>query len=349
MKSNIKDGIPVKDEILVSIIMPTLNAESVIEDTLKSIRNQSVDQKKIEILVIDGGSTDRTREIALKYNADILENPEVVPEAAKRIGMVNAKGKYFCLLDSDIRFTDITQLEKRMNFFADNPEVKAMLPDITLAPESSPDLTTYFVVYGDPFSYFIYRINISNLYHSIKKIYNIEKRVNGHVVKFQDDDILPLADAGSTMVDWEYAHNNFQNEIGTQQFVSTFFERIVGKSECMGIVDLDRVVHYAQTNKQSFFKKLKFRVINNIHYVEGSGYTARAVSAMRLNRRKFLFPAYCLSIVWPFLDSVILSIRHHKKGMLMHFVFTYYVFFQIIGQYALKILKKQPKINVYGR
>lgn len=158
-----------RDEILISVIMPTLNAENLIEDTLKTIRNQSIDKNKIEILIIDGGSTDKTREIAKKYDAKIFENKEVVPESAKRIGMKNAKGKYLCLLDSDIRLTDCYQFEKRINFFEKNQGIKALLPNITIAPENSPDLTTYFVVYGDPFSYFVYRINICDMIKSLKK------------------------------------------------------------------------------------------------------------------------------------------------------------------------------------
>lgn len=57
---------------LISIVMPAYNAERTIELALRSIRMQTI-ADQIEILVIDGGSTDATREIARQYGAVILE------------------------------------------------------------------------------------------------------------------------------------------------------------------------------------------------------------------------------------------------------------------------------------
>lgn len=73
-------------EIFFTIVMPTYNSERTIEKALKSIRDQKFDQNQIEILVIDGGSTDRTIEIAERFGAVIIPNEERVPEAAKRLG-----------------------------------------------------------------------------------------------------------------------------------------------------------------------------------------------------------------------------------------------------------------------
>lgn len=66
--------------------MPTYNSEGTLEESLKTIRNQDYDQNQIEILVIDGGSTDKTRAIAEKYNCRIINNPRKLPEIAKEIG-----------------------------------------------------------------------------------------------------------------------------------------------------------------------------------------------------------------------------------------------------------------------
>ena len=37
-------------------------------------------QEQLEILVVDGGSNDRTREIACQYGAKIIDNPKKLPK-----------------------------------------------------------------------------------------------------------------------------------------------------------------------------------------------------------------------------------------------------------------------------
>ena len=51
---------------LVSIMIATFNSEKVLPRTLEAIRAQTYPQDKLEILAIDGGSTDSTLEIAKK-------------------------------------------------------------------------------------------------------------------------------------------------------------------------------------------------------------------------------------------------------------------------------------------
>ena len=81
----------------VSVIMPTYNSGKTIRMSLESIKNQSLDQNLIEILVVDGGSTDNTIDIAKEFNCRIIQNPKVNPEFAKHEGIKNAYGKYACI------------------------------------------------------------------------------------------------------------------------------------------------------------------------------------------------------------------------------------------------------------
>lgn len=87
----------------VSIIIVSYNTESMLRDCLKSIREKT-DGIEYEIVVVDNASTDGT--VAMVHN----DFPEVVLiEAggnlgfgrANNVGMHNARGKYFFLLNSD--------------------------------------------------------------------------------------------------------------------------------------------------------------------------------------------------------------------------------------------------------
>ena len=103
-----------KKEYLITIIMPTYNSEKTLEYSLRSIRHQIINQDQIEILMIDGGSTDKTLEIAGKYNAKVLYNERRLPEFAKQQGMMAAKGKYGIFIDSDEAFTNKHSLSSRL-------------------------------------------------------------------------------------------------------------------------------------------------------------------------------------------------------------------------------------------
>ncbi len=85
----------------VSFIIPTFNAQKHLESCLKSIRNQNYPRSRYEIFVVDGGSKDRTRQIAKKYRAIIIDNPAVDQESGKSLGIQEARGKIIALMDSD--------------------------------------------------------------------------------------------------------------------------------------------------------------------------------------------------------------------------------------------------------
>lgn len=86
------------ENMLVSIIIPTLNEEMYIEETLLSIKNQTY--KDIEIIVSDGCSEDRTVDIARKYADDVIVKKTNIA-TARNIGVKHAKGEIFIFLDAD--------------------------------------------------------------------------------------------------------------------------------------------------------------------------------------------------------------------------------------------------------
>lgn len=88
----------------VSIILPTYNAEKYLENCLKSIGIQDYPENKLEVIIIDGGSLDKTLSIAGRFNTfsiKILKNPYRDAESGKSIGIVNAKGEIIALIDAD--------------------------------------------------------------------------------------------------------------------------------------------------------------------------------------------------------------------------------------------------------
>ena len=85
----------------VSVIIPAYNEESVIENTLKSIPENT--QK----IVICNACTDKTAEIARKY-AEVIELPKKGVSYARNVGAKMAKHDKLVFLDADIKLDNKT-------------------------------------------------------------------------------------------------------------------------------------------------------------------------------------------------------------------------------------------------
>ncbi|MFH1154557.1 MAG: glycosyltransferase family A protein [Pseudomonadota bacterium] len=91
---------------MVSVIIPAYNAEKFISNAIYSVLNQSI-SISIEIIVIDDGSKDRTREIVLDISRQrphvyCLENErQKGPSGARNTGLLKAKGEFIAFLDAD--------------------------------------------------------------------------------------------------------------------------------------------------------------------------------------------------------------------------------------------------------
>jgi len=95
-----------KKNIKVSIITPTFNSEKYLTKTLQSIKNQTY--KKFELIIIDGGSTDRTLKI-IKENKKLIQYCETKKDKgiydAFNKGIKLATGKYIVIVNSDDTLT----------------------------------------------------------------------------------------------------------------------------------------------------------------------------------------------------------------------------------------------------
>jgi glycosyltransferase involved in cell wall biosynthesis len=93
---------------MISCIVPAFNEEKWLARTLESLL-ESVHQcrEKVEIIVVDNCSMDRTRDIALSYkNVQCAFYPVKGREAAKNHGAEISKGNILCFVDADLTVTE---------------------------------------------------------------------------------------------------------------------------------------------------------------------------------------------------------------------------------------------------
>lgn len=105
---------------LLSVVIPVYNGEKFILECLENIQNQRV--ASLEILVVDDGSTDRTRAIAEKCSIPLryFYQSNQGPAAARNRGIEEAKGEFLCFQDVDDLFPQ-NVLPKLIDTLTRNP------------------------------------------------------------------------------------------------------------------------------------------------------------------------------------------------------------------------------------
>lgn len=99
--------------MLITIVTVSYNAASVIEETIKSVLNQSY--KYIEYIIIDGGSTDGTIDIIKKYADNLscwISEPDKGIYDAMNKGINKANGKWINFMNAGDSFIDNNVIEK---------------------------------------------------------------------------------------------------------------------------------------------------------------------------------------------------------------------------------------------
>jgi glycosyltransferase involved in cell wall biosynthesis len=106
---------------LISVIIPAYNAEKTIEDTVKSVLNQSFSD--FELIVINDGSQDATLDILSKIKDSRLKvftHSNSGPQVSRNRGIKEATGQYISFLDADDLWTS-DKLESQFDALQSHP------------------------------------------------------------------------------------------------------------------------------------------------------------------------------------------------------------------------------------
>jgi glycosyltransferase involved in cell wall biosynthesis len=109
----------------VSVVVPTLEAARFLADALDSIEAQG--HAPLEVVVVDGGSTDRTLEIAARYERvrTISQSGSGLPDAWN-CGIAAAAGELIAFLDADDRWAP-DKLERQVRLLDAEPAAACVI------------------------------------------------------------------------------------------------------------------------------------------------------------------------------------------------------------------------------
>lgn len=108
--SRVGQRLELDPEISCSVLMPVLNEEHHIRDSVAAMRSQRF-AGGLEFLVVDGGSSDRTREILLELAAAdprirVFDNPRRIASSGLNVALRQARGRYVARMDAHTEYQD---------------------------------------------------------------------------------------------------------------------------------------------------------------------------------------------------------------------------------------------------
>ncbi len=107
----------------LSVIIPAHNEEGNLKILFESLKNQKYPKSKIEYIVVDDNSTDRTFDLAHKFGAKVVRVDTQDIELNKGIGMKHSKNELVYFLDADMEVCEDVFFQKMVRPFTENKSV----------------------------------------------------------------------------------------------------------------------------------------------------------------------------------------------------------------------------------
>ncbi len=306
----------------VSVIIPAYNAQTTISNCLKSIKETNYPSSKIEIIVVDNGSTDATAEIAGQYASTILIEPNVNVGGLRNIGASNSTGEILAFTDSDC-LVSRDWLKAAVDLLSENKSMRGLkenLPPVGIATG---------------------RIGIPNDATWVIKAWALNRGKKQQVTK------KVVWASAMNMVMWRdlfFQVNGFSNTLVTCEDVE-LSEKVINTDHVILYSEGVEVIHLGEAkNITQLFKKEYWRGSGAAPLLKKGGGTVRdwrylfqiilfsSCFVAGLFNVLFLNQIYAFSflgghLLLPFLRSIFISLKNHSAKSIGKIFCVWYVYY----------------------
>lgn len=339
MKSNYKKA--KKNFLTVSIIIITWNVERTISAVLDTIEMQDYPKDLIEIIAVDGNSTDRTISILneRKQKVRVIQSPYPRdPEACRGVGLLHAKGEIIAFIDADNYLPNKNWLKKMIEPFVEHSAIVGSETIRFAYRRKDNYLNRYFALVGsaDPVGLYLGKADKISYVSNEWKVYGeiIYKAKDYFLVTFTPSKFPTLGSNGfcarrklllkAKSDPQNYFHIDVPLDLAKMGY-STY-----------AVVN-ETIIHDTATSMGNFLKKRSGYM--RLHYQKRA--KDRRYRVFDPNSRKdlfriFLFIIFSATFIQPFYVALKGFIKKHDWAWFVHPVFC----FLIMTTYSYAIVSK---------
>lgn len=334
----------------ISIVTCTYNGERTIEDYLKHIFFQDYPKNKIELILADGGSDDKTIEIINKYRKKypkiikFMHNPKKV-SIGKGMGMDNAtrkaKGEIIVQLDQDNILVQKDWLKNMIEILVNDKEVIAVQSRMAI-PKNATLTDKYLNAIGieDPFAV-NYSLNAQIVFNPQKFIY----RNRYFVYEINRNNFFYAGDNGFAIRKKEFLETG-----GYTQDIDNFYRMALSNKKYKIAVPKDiKLYHKTSTEFVHFLKKrgfyVRFYLLQN--YEGRDHYWISRENNFKENFRYIKTVLFNLAFIPGLIQGIRMALKEKKSFWLLHPVMLFSITSTYIYSFFYaKIFKKERAGNI---
>lgn len=291
----------------ITILIVTLNNERSIARCLDAIAAQDYPENHIELLNVDGGSTDETGTILKKYGFRIVKSPiQRDAEAQRGIGLKEARNNLIVSLDADNYLPHPRWLRQMVQPFIDDSKV---VHAGTLHFHYDPGdalFNRYNALLGaiDPIVFYVGRPDRAPQYVRRWDKGTIIKRTSSYTTVEFTPETLPTVGCNGVVYRKDLLVAHAQSDPGHFLHIDIFAD-LVGKGfNRFAVVNTD-VTHDTAVSLMFLMKKrIAFLSSYYLKTPVARRYLIYDPSRMKDRMRLFLYVVYTVTIIKPFLDGV---------------------------------------------
>ncbi len=280
----------------------------------------------------------------------MLHNERVLPAYGMSIGLQGARGRFGVLLGADEVMLNPEAFARKIALMEAEPRLHSIIATGLLVPKGYAKITDYVNRYGDPFSYFMYRVDGGDQWTSLRRKYRVvSEQDDACVLRIDEDKELPLCDGGAHFFRLEELRKIA--DVSDPTVIVRLFDLLAKKHRLIGVLKDDFIDHYSSASLKVARAKIRTRILSNSYEAEGgqAQYANReADQPLAFRLKKYMYLPYALSVAAPLVDAVALSVRHKNPALMCHFPLAVETGASIVWHKTLASLGVSKRVKKYG-